>query len=46
MKFIWWNGAFEAYLVIILENIFAKSFYYPIHKNFTLEINPLYGIVS
>ena len=37
-----WNLSGE--LVLILENISAKSFYYPIHENFPLEINPLYGI--
>ena len=34
MEFIWWNGAFKAYLVIILKNISTKGFYYPIHENF------------
>ena len=36
-----WNGAFKAYLVY---NISTKSFYYSIHENFPLKINPLYGI--
>ena len=34
MEFICWNDAFEAYLVIILENISVESFYYQIHENF------------
>ena len=46
MQFIWRNGAFEAKLVVILENISAKSFYYPIHESSPMEINPLYGIIS
>ena len=33
-----------AYLVVILKNKSMKSFYYPIHENFPLEINLLYGI--
>ena len=31
-------------MMLTLENIFAKSFYYPIHENFPLEINLLNGI--
>ena len=32
-------------MVLTLENISAKSFYYPIHKNPPLEINPLYDML-
>ena len=38
-----YNGIYRAiYIVVILSE---KSFYYPIHENFHLKINPLYGSV-
>ena len=33
-------------MMLTLENISAKSFYYPIHKNSSLKINQLYGTVQ
>ena len=39
---MWWNGAFEAYLVYS-SKLYLQEVYYPIHENFPLEINPLYS---
>ena len=43
--FIWWNGTFEAYLVIILENISTKVFTIQSTKTSPLKINLLYSTV-
>ena len=44
MEFIWWIGAFKAYIFSYNPQKYTRDkFYYPIHENSPLKINSLYS---